>query len=219
MSGLFLMAADPNECTIHIVTDDGSSEGEGEGEGQGQGDACVVDRDCADGQVCHRDQVCTPCDDASAGQACPDHCILNDTGTCIDAPDASNGGDGGGGGGGGNVCTILCSPDTHCVNNQCIPNDSCTSDADCGAHRVCLIDPTSSNGTDSGVCVTQDPPPPPPVCTILCSPDTHCVNDQCIPNDSCTTDADCGQNRRCLHDPSSTSDANDGVCVTQDPAP
>ena len=192
--GLFLMAADARECTIHIVTDNGGgggSEGEGEGEGD-DGGACVVDGDCASGQVCQHDTVCPACPDPA--QPCPDLCIINDSGHCVDADPGRCAAD------------ADCGPDAFCDFSQCGNGTPSAGNAPIAC--------------SSGVCAPVPPPPPLRCDQVLCSPDTHCVDSpegpQCIPNDGrCLSDADCGDHQVCHFDANSSS----GVCLTVDPPP
>ena len=116
---LFLAAADPGGCTIHIVTDNGEGEGEGAKEGEGEGGAvdgeCQVDSDCGPDQACVFQASCPPCADPNSG---------------------------------GVQCEVACVEQGFCVDNV-PPPPGCTSDADCGDGSFCSFgDPTTGAGQD-----------------------------------------------------------------------
>ena len=233
---LFLTAADPNACTIHIVTDDGDDNGDGEGEGQNGGEGegsndgeCNADSDCAPGQVCILEADCPPCADPNGGANDP-------------------------------TCAAPCVEKGVCVT-QDPPPPGCTSDADCGPGFFCDFNATNGGGSGApppngggsdrpapapgGVC--EPLPPPPPGCQddSQCQPGTHCevvcgtdpncpncdvcvLEGQCVADDQCA--ALCGPGSQCvisadgsvtcqpIDPPNCTSDTdcNGGTCNAAD---
>src|SRR4051794_18146414 len=144
---LFLAAANQNDCTIHIVTENGEGEGEGSGEGEGEGGdngECNADSDCAAGQICAFVTTCPPCSDQDPSCAAP--CEVK--GVCVDEqpPPAA-----------------------------CQSDDECGAGFFCDFSQ-CGARPDGSNdiACNGGVC--SEIPPPPPGCQADsdCEAGTHC---------------------------------------------
>lgn len=141
---------------------------------------CVVDADCASGEVCRSGQCvqvtppgCTSNAQCGAGQVCQ-------AGACVSAPPQDAG------------PSPACVTDRDCpVNNRCqaglcvAVSPGCTSNAQCAPGEQCL----------SGQCVAT-----PPACTSnsQCASGQQCLGGQCVAvNPGCTSNAQCPRGLVC----------------------
>lgn len=193
------------------------------------GERCLGPQDCAAGEVCNT--VSGACEPAPAGCTSDAQCATGEacntaTGVC-EAPEAEcatsldcavgeecRSGqcrETGGGGGGqctfsfecpvGNYCDFLsgtCAAgcgtfldcdwllsDEDCVNNQCVPAGTCSSDLDCGFDEVCL-----GGRCEYAECFSDAECPGREVCDAATA--------TCVAGPpECTVDGDCGAGERC----------------------
>lgn len=175
---------------------------------------CFSDFDCAPGQVCQRDVICSgTCFEDPSGQViCEDRCeeisFCAEASGCEQLPPelcASDPScelifpnDGGAApcfcdpAAGGCECPAPPPAEPICVPRQ--PPSGCNADFDCGPGFRCELVEICDTG-----CVAPDPGDgsgaPPPDCTSSCT-----VEGQCVPDTTgavCSSDAECGPNESC----------------------
>ena len=152
---------------------------------------CVVDADCASGEVCQSGQcvrstppACTSSSQCATGQVCQ-------SGACVQ-PQPQDAGP-------GPACVTDrdCGSNQRCNAGQCVAvAPGCTSNSQCAAGQSCL----------GGQCIT-----PNPGCTsnAQCAAGQSCIGGQCVtPNPGCTSNAQCPRGLVCQA----------GACVSIGPA-
>jgi Cys-rich repeat protein len=140
---------------------------------------CVVDADCARGEVCRSGACvtapsgCTSNAQCAAGQVCQ-------AGACVTPPS-------------GCTSNAQCSAGQVCQAGACVtPPSTCTSNAQCAAGEscqsgVCVATPVMDGGSPTSCVVDAD-----------CGPGAQCLRGQCVSAPSgCTSNAQCGSGQVC----------------------